>query len=759
MPKASPIQNNFNAGEVTPLLAGRTDIAKYRNALKVSLNGIPLVQGGWTRRPGMIFIGESKNHSEKAYLYPFEFSVEQAYMLAFGPSGIRVIRNNGLITFTPQAITAISATNPAVVTYVGADSYANGDRVAIASVSGMTQVNNREFTVANVNAGANTFELSGVNATGYDAYVSGGTVAEIFEIALGYAEADLFQLKFTQSADVLYITHPSYTPYKLTRTGHTSWTANQIQFQDGPYLIINPTTTTFTLSATSGIVTVTASAVAGINDGAGFVTTDPGRLIRWRDPANNWTWLRIITFLTTTTVLAEIIGPNASAGTATVNWRLGVWSETTGYPAVATFFEDRLFFGGPTSFPQRIDGSKSGDYENFAPTNPAGLVADDNAVSFTLNSNDVNVIRWMVDDEKGLLVGTVGGEWIVRPSVQAEALSPTNIVAKQSTTYGSANLPAIKAGKAALFVQRAGRKLRELAYVFEADGFRAPDMSVLAEHITNGGIVDLAYQKEPQSVLWLVRADGVLLSFTYEREQDVLGWGRHILGGAFGGGDTVVESVGCIPASDGSRDEVYVVVKRTVNGNTKRYIEYMDKIWDGETDQVDAKFIDSMLTYDGAPTTTITGLWHLEGQDVSVLVDGATHPNKTVTNGKIALDREGSVVHVGLGYNSDGQMLRIEAGAADGTAQGKLQRNHRVIVRVWETLGLRLGHEFSGTMYRPPMRSSADPTDAAVPLFTGDVEMQWEGGYSTENYVCWRFDQPLPGTIIAVMPQMHTQDR
>jgi 1-acyl-sn-glycerol-3-phosphate acyltransferase len=149
MPKASPIQNNFNAGEVTPLLAGRTDIAKYRNALKVSLNGIPLVQGGWTRRPGMIFIGESKNHSEKAYLYPFEFSVEQAYMLVFGPSGIRVIRNNGLITFTPQAITAISATNPAVVTYVGADSYANGDRVAIASVSGMTQVNNREFTVAN----------------------------------------------------------------------------------------------------------------------------------------------------------------------------------------------------------------------------------------------------------------------------------------------------------------------------------------------------------------------------------------------------------------------------------------------------------------------------------------------------------------------------------------------------------------------------------------------------------------------------------
>lgn len=760
MPKASPIQQNFNTGEVTPLLAGRTDIAKYKNALKTSLNGIPLVQGGWTRRPGSIFIGECKNHSEKSVLYPFEFSVTQAYMLVFGPSYVRFIRNNGLITLTAQDITGITKANPAVVTYNGADTYANGDRVAISGVVGMTQVNNRELQVANVNVGANTFELSGVNSTAYDTYSSGGSVAEIYEVATPYTEAHLPTLKFTQSADVLYIAHPSYAPRKLTRTAHTSWTLSAIDFLDGPYLSTNTTATTLTLGGTTGSVTVTASSVTGINGGAGFATTDVDRLIRWKDPANNWTWLKITAWTSTTVVTATIRGADASATTATVNWRLGVWSTTTGFPAAVTFFEDRLFFAGSTSAPQRLDGSKSGDYENFAPTAPGGTVADDNAVSYTLNSNDVNVIRWMVDDEKGLLVGTVGGEWILRPSAQSEALSPTNIAAKQSTNYGSADLPAIKAGKAALYVQRAGRKLRELAYVFEADGFRSPDMSVLAEHITRGGVTALAYQQEPQSILWLVRADGVLLSFTYEREQDVLGWGRHVMGGAFSTGDTVVESVGCMPASDGSRDEVYVVVKRTVNSATKRYIEYLAPMWDGTANRETAKFLDSLLTYDSTATTTITGLWHLEGQTISLLVDGATHPDKTVSNGKITLEREGSVVQAGLAYDSDGQMLRMEAGSADGTAQGKLQRNHRVVVRVWETLGLKLGYELSATtMYRPPMRDGADPLDEAVPLFTGDIEMTWEGGYTTANYVCWRFDQPLPGTILAVLPQMHTQDR
>jgi hypothetical protein len=266
------------------------------------------------------------------------------------------------------------------------------------------------------------------------------------EVATPYLEADLFNLKFSQSADVLYITHPSYAPRKLVRNSSISWTLSTITFLDGPYLATNTTATTLTLSGTTGSVTVTASAIAGINNGTGFQATDVGRLIRWKDPANNWTWLTITARASTTSITATISGPNASAGTATINWRLGVWSATTGYPAVSVLFGDRLYFGGSTTYPDRIDGSVVSDYENFAPSNAAGTVADNNAVSFTLNANDVNAIYWLANDEKGLVVGTAAGEWVVRPSTVGEAITPTNINAKRSTKYGSKNVTPILTG-------------------------------------------------------------------------------------------------------------------------------------------------------------------------------------------------------------------------------------------------------------------------------------------------------------------------
>jgi len=753
MAKASPAKTNFNTGEVTPLLAGRVDLEQYRNALKTSVNGIPMLQGGWTRRPGMKFCAEVKNHSEKCYLYPFEFSVTQAYMLIFGEAYLRFIRNQGLITLTAQNITGATAANPVVITIVG-HGYSNGDRVVIAGVGGMTQLNNREFAVAG--ATADTFQLSGVNGSGYDAYTSGGTAAKVYEIVSPYAGLQPYELKAAQSADVLYIAHPLHPPHKLTRTGHTAWTITAIDFQDGPYLSTNTTAIALTPSAATGVgVTLTATSAL-------FAASDVGRLIRIKE-GSTWGWVKIVGYTSSTVVTVDIKSTLTNMNAKTT-WRLGAWSATTGYPACVTFFEDRLFFAGATSTPQRIDGSETGGYETFSPTAFDGTVAADNALAFTLNSNDVNTIRWLIDDEKGLMAGTVGGEWIIRPSAQNEALSPTNITAKQSTSYGSANIPAVKAGKAALFVNRSARKLRELAYVFEVDGFRAPDMNVLAEHITKGGIVDIAYQKEPQSIFWLPRTDGTLLSFTYEREQQVLGWSRHSLGGYSNSGQSapaIVESAAAIPVSDASRDELYVVVQRYVNGAIKRYIEYGAKLWEEDDAAADAVFLDSALTYSGAPVSALSGLWHLEGQTVGVWANGATHPDRTVVNGKITLnDDVYTKVAVGLKYNSDGQMLRIEAGAADGTAQGKLQRAHRVIVRVWKTLGLKLGYELNdATMYRPPMRTSAMDTDTAVELFTGDIEATWEGNYTTENYICWRFDQPAPGTVLAVYPQLHTQDR
>lgn len=569
-----------------------------------------------------------------------------------------------------------------------------------------------------------------------------------YEISSPYLEADLFELKFTQSADVIYITHPGYAPRKLSRTGHTAWTLTTISFLDGPYLVTNSGTTTITPSGTTGSVTLTASAAL-------FASTDVDRLVRVKH-SSTWGYAKITAYTSTTQVTATVINPFA-ATTASTDWRLGLWSDTTGYPAACIFFEDRLCFAGGDYSPQRVDMSVVGDYENFAPSATDGLVADDNAVAVTLNANDVNAIRWMVDDEKGLLIGTTSGEWILRPSSLQEAITPTNIAAKRSTAYGSDNLQAIRAGKSALYVQRAGRKVRELAYVYEVDGFRSPDMTILAEHILAGGVTQFTYQQEPSSIVWFVRSDGQLIGLTYERDQDVVGWHRHLLGGSFGSGGAVVESVAVTPTPDETADELWIVVKRTIDGNTVRYVEYMTPKFDG-SDTDDAFFVDCGLTYDSTPTTSISGLDHLEGEALQVLADGATHPDVTVSSGGVTLSRSASVVHLGLKYTSNLQTLRIEAGAADGTAQGKTKRIHRVGVRLYKTLGLQFGPSDS-MLDTLPFRTSADPMGDPPALFTGDKSVVWNGGYEREGYMYFRQDQPLPFTLLGIFPQLVTQDR
>lgn len=757
MPKVSPLQSNFNSGEFSPLLYGRVDTERYSTALATCLNYLPTIQGGLTRRPGCRFVAEVKDSSKSTRLVSFEFSTTQAYVIEFGDLYLRFYRNNGQI-------------------------------------------------------------------------LDGGA----YEVVSPYAAADLFQLKFTQSADVLYVTHPSYAPRKITRTGHINWTVTEIDFLDGPYLPINKETTTLVASSGTGSVTVTASATVGINGGDGFKSTDVGRTIRMKN-GSNWPWLEITAFTDTTHVTA-LVKDGSAPTSGNVDWRLGVWSGTTGYPGAVTFHEDRLFLGGATDFPQRFDGSNSGDYENFAPTDLDGTIEDSHAVSFTLSANEVNTVRWMVSDEKGLLAGSVGREWTIKPSSQGEALSPSNITAKPATAYGSANIQPVQVGKAVLFLQRAGKKLREMTYFYEVDGFQSPDLTALSEHITGTGIVEIAYQKEPQSIIWCVRNDGALAAMTYERDVDSLkvGWHRHTMGGHGDAAqsDAIVESVAVIPASDGSRDEVWMIVKRYIDGGVKRYVEYMTRIFEDSVDQKDAFFVDSGLTYDVPKTitaatkanpvvitsaahgfsngdevlvsevkgmddlntntytvankatdtfelsgidgtgfstyvssgevrkyiTTVSGLTHLEGQTVSILGDGAAQPDKVVSSGAITLSAQATTVHVGLGYNSDGKTLRIEAGSQDGTALGKKRRIHRVGILMHRSLGLKLGMSFDD-LDELTFRSTSDPLTRAVPLFSGVRTHTIPADYDYENQICWRQDQPLPSMILAIMPQVHVQDR
>jgi hypothetical protein len=587
--------------------------------------------------------------------------------------------------------------------------------------------------------------------------LNGGTP---YEVATPYGAGDLWDLSFAQSADTLYIVHPNYAPRKLQRGGPTSWTLNTISFLDGPYLILNSVTgTTLTSSvAGPGAATVTASSTTGINGGTGFTANDVGRVIRLKS-GTTWGWGTITSFTDSTHV--GVTWTTAVGTTASSVWRLGVWSTANGYPRAVAFNQDRLVFAGCTQYPARIDGSNTSDYENFAPSGTDGTVVDSNAISFTLNSTKVNVINWLLSDEWGLLAGTASGEWVIAASTQQNAVTPTNVTAKMTSAYGSTNVIPAKMGKATLFVQRTKRKLREMTYQFTLGTFQAPDISVVAEHLTKSGIKQMAPAMAPQPVLWITRADGTLVGMSYDKDQEVLGWHQHSLGGYSDAAQTlppVVESVAVIPSPNTDRDEVWVSVQRYINGSVVRTVEYMNKYWEDGDATADAFFVDCGATYSGASTTTVTGLTWLVGQTVSVLADGSVHPTCVVDGtGKITLSRSASTVQVGLGYNSTGKTLRIEAGAADGTAQGKLKRIHRAIFRFFQSVGLNV-QSTNGTAFPEPWRTSADKMDNPVALYTGDKRWAWDGSYELEGQVSWTQSDPLPSNVLMVVAQLETQD-
>ena len=844
---------NFTGGELSPRLDGRTDLTKYSSGCSTLENLVVYPHGSAARRPGSTFIAEVADSDNKTRLIPFEFSTTQTYMLEFSNLKMRVYKDKGAVLEGDKTITGITQANPAVVT-ASSHGYSNGDEVLISGVSGMTEVNGKRFLVADKTT--NTFELQDkdgvdINSTSFTAYTSGGVSNKVFELATPYTTAQLFDLKFAQSADVMYITHPEHEVEKLSRTGHTSWTLTDVDFTKGPMQDANTTTTTLNPGATAvGTgVSLAASATTGINGGSGFQSTDVGRFVFLHSG-----YAKITAVADTTNATIEIL-TTLSASTATADWRLGAFSDTTGHPSCVTFFEQRLVFAGTTDQPQTIFFSKSGDYENMD-ANIGGTVADDDAIIYTIASNQVNAIRFMTAT-RTLIIGTAGGEFTVSGGGTDSAITPTNILIKKQSNHGSANVDAISVGNATLFLQRAKRKIRELAYNFDVDGYIAPDMTILAEHISEGGLTQIAYQQEPNQIVYATRNDGELVALTYQREQQVTAWHRHIFGGRFGNatitvtdfaniadgtrivltkadgttttftsatsstsgkfhttssnnqtatnlktlidadsdftatvssnvvtitessplstgfltitslddnvrlaktdeGKAVCESVAVIPTDD-TEYEVYVIVKRTINGATRRFVEVLNVFDFDQTDNTSFNFLDSQLSYSGSAASTISGLDHLEGQTVSILADGASHPDKTVSSGSITLDRSALNVKVGLAYRSLLQTMRLNAGSQNGTSQGKTKRIYDITVRMFETIGVEVGPNLND-MERIPFRSSADLMDEGIPPFTGDKEVEFRGNYETDGFIFVRQTQPLPFTILSLYPRLTTND-
>lgn len=572
------------------------------------------------------------------------------------------------------------------------------------------------------------------------------------EVVTPYTAAQLSAIQFTQSADVLYLVHPNHAPRKLSRTSHTTWTLTEIDFFDGPYLEQDKSGKTISANHATGTVTLTASAAL-------FAATDVGRLVRLRYSTTTWGWVKITAFTSATVVTGTVRGQLGGTGVQS-KFRLGAWSTTTGWPSTITFFQERLVFGNTVTNPQTIWLSYAGDYENFAPTGdtvyPASLtVTDSNAISYALSSNQVNAIQWL-ESSSVLVIGTAGGEWIARQASTAQPLSPTNFEIVIQSSFGSKLIPAKRIGQAILFIQRSGRKIREMQFDLNADSYIAKDLSILSEHLlpSNGSAVDVAYQAEPDGIYWIATSTGRLIGVTYLKDQDVVAFHQHEIGGAFNGSISAVESLATIPNLAGNANSLYMVVKRTINGSTKRYVEVLsDTFRPTNVEDKSFVFLDSSLTYSGAATSTISGLSHLIGQTVGVVANGALRPNVVVAgDGTITLARSCTTATVGLPYISVIRTLPYEAGGQAGTAQGKPTRVHKIGVRVLDSITFKTGSSLDN-LYTKEFRQYNDPMDTSPPLFTGDKFVALEQSYTTDPTFYIVQDSPYPLTVLALMPE------
>lgn len=812
MARVSPIICNFNAGEWSPRLYGRVDLEKYINACRTCKNFVPLVHGPAVRRPGTYFIGELKDSTVRGRIIPFEFSVTQAYILEFGEKIMRVYKDGGLVVddsgnayelVTPWAeadLPALKYVQDADTLYIVHPDY---------PPQKLTRTDHDAWSVAPVDfidgpyLDENVYDDAGVNLCidgdmeDDGAWVSVGTPttqARSNEQAYhgGYSrkvviDADgegLQTADFTTETGKIYrlrvrvytaeqnlkitvncgdgssgtnvvkaissVHYNEWDEYELFWQEAAGGTAANVQFTnatgssgtwyfDQVEIYEIDTEALITPSATTGSITLTATANIFTEDHEGAL---------WRlKHGDEWGWVEITEYTTASTVTATVVGELGGTD-ATVSWREGAFSDHRGYPAAITFNDQALWLGCTETEPLMLWRSVVGDYENFAPGDTAA-----DGQSYRLKAEKVNAIRWLAATES-MTVGTVSGAWIVGPKNTSEALYADNARVSAQSPDGTANIQALNFLAAVLYVQRLGNpanygeRVLEMRYDLVRDRFINRDISILAEHITAGGIVEWAYMASPYPIIWCVRSDGALLGCTYAPDQEVVGWHEHET-------DGIVESVAVIPGSQ--QDDLYMIVKRTVGGATVRYIEMMMPFSFG--DQEDAFFVDCGLTYDSTPATTIVGLDHLAGETVSILADGATVPDQEVSSGgTITLSEAASVVQVGLPYTSDLSPMDLDAGAQEGTSQGKQKRIHEVAIRFHESGPGWIGPD-EDRLDSLVFRTTEDEMGSPAPLFSGDYELPFRGGFTKYGRILIRQTRPLPMTVLNIMPRLSTEDR
>lgn len=792
-------QSSFSGGEFDPALHARIDLERFSSSLRTMENWYPLEYGPAVNRPGTQFVAdESATGGSTVRFIPFIYGESDAYLLEFRDEEMRIIRNGALVTSPLRDSShfwrASSGGTNEYYRYLPPVS-TEPEYPALEPSDGELYIDGEPASKGTVGSlAAGEWGWGDNDSLGFDTvYVrlaSGGDpdtasfddyyINTITRIPTPYASADISRIGFSQSADAVYLTHPDYAPRVLTRSDHHRWDLSLLSFTApaaSASVVSDANTavaTNMSLSTTRSpsyvfsfvidgqetqimnnqqVVTVDAVWPAGgyvdfevdisLDAGSEIEVGTPVLIYKGYGPQRGFIGESSVVS-TGSDYLFRFEDDNITPDyTATPRGDpLEDFNSSADYPRAVCLFQQRLVLAATDNQPTTFWASVTGALDNFSVSSPPQ--GTDAIEARPASGRAGDGIRHVVPFD-GLLLFTAGAEWLVNGD--GTALAPDQINLRVQSYHGCAEQPApLTVAKSVLFVGRGGRTIRDFAYEFSADGYVGNDLTLFARHITDGKtVVDWAFQREPHNLLWVVLSDGTAATLTYNREQRVWGWSRHTTDGYF-------KAVGVIPSADGTRDEVYFSVARTPSdlfGYTGSHIEVLAERKD---DSVEGVFLDNSLTYSGSAATTVSGLDHLEGREVTAVADGSVVSGLTVTGGEITIPAAAETIHVGLPYNCDLETLDFDLQDERGTNQGRRQSVSGLVLRLQNTRGLRAGPDLD-SLVEVPFREDEAWGDPPA-LFSGDKPVAITPSWRRASRVAIRQAYPLPATLLALLPEV-----
>lgn len=768
------MQNSFTGGEFSPVMDARQDLERYQTGLKTMRNFYALPHGAAVNRPGTYYIADAIHHDKRSRLIPFQFSEEQSYPIEFGEGRCRFFYDGGQVVYEeghPNEGEPVEVVTPYLESQLRDIDYTQSADVLYLAhgkhrpkmLSRLSQTN---WTLTDYPYHDGPFMPNNLDETKtITPSAVTGSISLVASSALFYPGHVGALWKLIHSVEDQSISET------LSGVGYTSSLKGKGQWQ----LITNGTWTgkiQLKKSEDNGTTWKVVRTYASANDYNVIESSDEDEICLLRvemvehsdgSVRADLHWYPYdvlgiveITAVTDTTHATATVKRELGAAAVTDVWAEGSWSDYRGWPSSVVFFKNRITWGNTNTEPQSPWSSKVGDYPNFGVTYPT--VQDDDAITMPLVSQKLNAIRSMVALSR-IIALTSGGHWTIGPAGDNAAFTPSSNNAIQHGSFGASKLKPLVVGNRILYTQTKGSIVRDIGYDLTSDSFEDSDpLTLLAEHLfKKRKIVAWAYQEEPNSIVWCVRDDGILLGFTYLRKQEVWSWHRHDTEGLF-------EDLCTIPGKDRD-DEVWFFVNRTINGQTRRFIERLasrETILQTETDEdgelytymdpADQYFVDCGLSYDGPPKATFSGLDHLEGKTVSILADGNVCPQQVVTDGKVTIEFEASKVHIGLPYVCDLQTLNVEFPTRSGTIQTRSKRIVAATLRLEGTRGAMIGASFR-KMFELKMRS-IEKWGEPIKIYTGDKDMPLNTASSRFGRVCVRMSDPLPITVLAIVTEV-----